>query len=468
MKVVIDAAQSKQQDAEYSGDLGRVMEAAGYAVANHAAAMGATYGKRVAVLVGAGNNGGDGYVAARHLARRGVAVTVHPFAPPKTVEAIQAADAWTTAGGAVAPIDAVQRSDLLVDAVFGVAFRGDLPPEVGRWKDTADTVIAIDVPSGLDATTGSVAAGALHADLTVALSNFKVGHFFGSGPEMCGRLAVAPLGLPEAQASMYLCEAADAPRPPRDRDAHKWSAGSVAVVGGSAGMAGAAVLAAKAALGFGAGAVATFVPGALATELDAAHPEIMTTGVGEGTSWEGVTAADLDLDRFDVVVVGPGLGQSATGLVTSLLNVIDQPIVLDADGLNAISASELGSRQGPAVLTPHAGEFQRLSGEEASPEAALSLSDDVGAVVLLKGPNTTVVEPGSIPWLVTTGGPELASVGTGDVLSGMIAALASRGLDGHVAARSAAYWHGVAGAILATTSSVTADRMADEIRRFAN
>ncbi|NND04292.1 MAG: NAD(P)H-hydrate dehydratase, partial [Acidimicrobiia bacterium] len=407
------------------------------------------------------------YVAARYLARRGAAVTAYALAEPKTTEAVAAASRWAATGGTVAPIGAVEPSDILIDAVFGVGFRGELPPAVAAWRGSADRVVAIDVPSGLDASSGAAVKGVLNADLTVALSNFKVGHFFGSGPDVCGRLVLAPLSLPEAEATMYLCEAEDAPLPSRKRDAHKWSAGAVAVVGGSAGMAGAAVLSAKAALGFGAGAVATFVPSAIAGELDAAHPEIMTRGVGVGSGWDGVKAADLDLDRFDCIVVGPGMGSGGTELVHSLLASVDQPIVLDADGLNVTTPADLADRRSQTVITPHGGEFKRLTGSGAHHLAASQLADDADAVVLLKGPNTTIAQPGSQPWLVTTGGPELASVGTGDVLAGMIGALIGRGLDAPVAARSAAYWHGVAGADIATTSSVTADRMADAIRRFA-
>lgn len=468
MKVVVNAAQAKKQDAEYDGDLRPVMEAAGYAVASHAAALGAGYGKRVIVLAGSGNNGGDGYVAARHLARRGAAVTVHRLAEPRSPEARDAAASWTAAGGAVAAIGDIRRCDLLIDALFGVGFRGELPPQVAAWQGAGRRTLAIDVVSGLEASSGAVAEGALAADLTVALSNYKVGHFFGAGPALSGNLALAPLGLPEADGSLWLCEADDAPRPTRDRDAHKWSAGAVAVVGGSAGMAGAPVLAAKAALGFGAGAVATFVPGALAAELDAAHPEIMTSGVGSGATWSGVTASALSLDRFDAVVVGPGLGRDAGRLVAGLLERLPMPVVLDADGLNAADTEWITARRGATVLTPHAGEFERLCGDKADWEAAAVLAADIGAVVLLKGSNTVIAESGVTPWLVTSGGPELATVGTGDVLAGMIGALIARGLDAATAARSGAYWHGVAGATRAATSSVTADSLAAAVRRFAN
>lgn len=470
MKIVVNAAQAKQQDADYMGDLAAVMDRAGYAVASQAAGMGVGYGSRVAVLCGSGNNGGDGYVAARYLKRRGIHVTCAALAAPTTALSKAAADSWHDVGGTVGELATPIAADLVIDALFGVGFRGDLPPELAAWSDHPAPVLAVDVVSGLDATSGDVAVGALAAAQTVALSNFKVGHFFGRGPDVSGALALANLGLPDPAAAMYLCEADDAPRPERERTAHKWSAGAVAVLGGSAGLAGAAVLAAKSALGFGAGAVATFVPGALAAELDAAHPEIMTHGVGTGASLASCDPGALaaELERFDVVVVGPGMGPDVGRFATAALDAIPNPVVLDADGLNAVDASHVAARAGEIVLTPHAGEFARLAGAPATPDHAAELAASTGATVLLKGPATLVASSGAVPWIVASGGRELATVGTGDVLAGMIGALIARGLAPHVAARSAAYWHGVAGASLAATSSVTADRLVEEVRRFAN
>ncbi|MCP3974373.1 MAG: NAD(P)H-hydrate dehydratase [bacterium] len=469
MKGIVSAAQAKQQDASYEGDLGAVMEAAGYAVAGRVAALGAGYGTRVLILAGTGNNGGDGYVAARHLARRGAAVTVLALGEPRTPEAIAARTAWQRAGGAVRSIGDPEPADFIVDAVFGVGFRGELPPHLPPWREAAAPIVAIDVPSGLDATTGTIAAGTMRATSTVALSNYKLGHFLGSGPEVVGKVELVDLGMPAAEPTLLLCEEADAPRPDRPGDSHKWSAGSVAVVGGSAGMAGAAMLAAKSALRFGAGAVATFVPGALAAELDAAHPEVMTHGVGTGSSLADVDVAELldAIARFDSVVVGPGMGPGVEGLVAALLERITKPAIVDADGLNAATVEQLAARTGDTVVTPHGGEFVRLAGEPGDHTTAASLAARTGSTVLLKGPATIVASHGATPWLVSSGGPELATVGTGDVLAGMIGALCARGLDVSTAARSGAFWHGQAGAVLASTSSVTADSLVDAIRRFA-
>ena len=395
MKIVISTAQAKQQDSDFDGDLSAVMERAGYAVAPQAGQLGAGYGATVAVLVGAGNNGGDGYVAARHLSRRGARVKVFALAAPKTAECQLAAAAWSESGGATVPLGDPEACDLLIDAVFGVGFRGELPSHLAEWD--GGQVLAVDVPSGLDANTGEAAAGTIAADRTVALSHLKLGHLLGNGSEVCGDVAVVSLGLPAAQPSVLLCEEEDAARPARSRDAHKWSAGSVAVVGGSAGMSGAAVLAAKAALGFGAGAVATFVPGALAGELDASHPEIMTNGVGDGDTWSSVDPTELAdrVARFDAVVIGPGLGPDLSAVVGHLLTGLEQAVVLDADGLNNTTVTQLAARSSGTVVTPHGGEFERLTGEP----------------------------PG---------------------------------------------WQGVAGRQLAAAGSVTADRLAEAVRRYAD
>jgi len=469
MKQIVTSEQSRRQDADYPGDLGPIMDRAGFAVATEAAAMGTGYGARVVVLAGVGNNGGDGYVAARHLTRRGALVTVVALGTARTDLAAAAEARWRRSGGRVVPIDAALRADLIIDAVFGVGFRGEVPASVAAWGTRGVPTIAVDVASGLDATTGQAAAGTLVADLTVALSHYKTGHFFEDGPDVSGNLVLAGLGLPAAEPTLLMCETADAPRPERMSDAHKWSTGSVAVIGGSSGMAGAAVLAAKSALRFGAGAVATFVPAVLAAELDAAHPEIMTHGVGEGASFASVDpqqVAELT-ERFDTLVIGPGLGGEVAGFVSQLLANVPQPVVLDADGLNAVTADNLAARSAETIITPHAGEFRCLTGAAATYDGAARLAAATGATVLLKGPATVIAHGGAPPWLVTTGGPELATVGTGDVLAGMIGALRARGLDAATAARSAAYWHGEAGAAAAAASSVTAELLAEEVRRFA-
>jgi NAD(P)H-hydrate epimerase len=265
-----------------------------------------------------------------------------------------------------------------------------------------------------------------------------------------------------------LCEESDAPRPVRLRTSHKWSAGSVVVVGGSPGLTGATLLTAQAALHGGAGAVTLMCPAELQSVYAAQAPGIMTRGVGKGRRFS-VASIDEVLSagqRFDVMVVGPGLGLEVGDFATQLVLRWQKGLLVDADGLNALEGTgALRARQSPVVLTPHAGEFRRLTRSDPSYRTASGLAGETGAVVVLKG-NPTFVS-GRATWAVTSGGPELATIGTGDVLSGLIAALWARGLDPETAARSGAYWHGRAGAGLADERAVTAAELAVEVGRYA-
>lgn len=444
------------------------MERAGLGVALTATEMGIGYGDRVTVLAGRGNNGGDGYVAAKHLARRGAYVTVRPFGYPRgdSSPARMAALAAVRAGARVGSFDEADRSDLLIDALFGVGFRGALPEEAIPWTALDTPVLAIDVPSGLDAATGLVDGAGFFADVTVTFQAAKTGHVLGEGPERSGELIVFDIGLGDPRPALMLCEEIDAPAPVRTRHAHKWSVGSVAVVGGSPGITGAAMLAARSALAAGAGAATVICPGGLQMLYASMDPGVMNRGIGTGTRFAPDDVEEvLDAaDRYDVLALGPGLGPVDRGFVESLLERWQGSIVLDADGLNALDGPAALGRSGDTIITPHAGEFARLTGSEATHIGAASLAAQHGVVVLLKG-NPTFVTDGDATWVVASGGPELASIGTGDVLTGMTAAYAAGGLPAAVAARSAAYHHGAAGARLAELGTVTATALAGEIGR---
>jgi NAD(P)H-hydrate epimerase len=468
MKPVITPEESARLDATAADPVETLMERAGLAVALAAVAMGASYGSRVVVLAGPGNNGGDGYVAARYLRERGIAVEVHALAPPQSRVAIRAHRSAVGAGVRVKSIEGAAGADLVIDAVFGAGFRGELPPAVAAWTQTETPVLAVDIPSGLDASTGRATGPVFDADQTVTFHALKVGHLVGRGPGLCGRIEIADIGLVGGVGEFLLCEEADAPRPGRDHHAHKWSSGSVVVVGGSAGLSGAAHLAARSALVGGAGAVTIACPVALQPIYAGMAAEIMTAGIGTGT---GFTPADLPAilqaaARYDVMAVGPGLGPGQEGLIAGLMEAWEGPLIIDADGLNAIEGPEaLAGRSSPTLITPHAGEFHRLTGLEATYQNARELAAQTGAVVLLKGSPTFVA--GEQLWAITSGGPELATIGTGDVLTGLAAALWARGLEPETAGRSAAYWHGRAGSALARRATVTADTLAIEIGRFA-
>jgi len=468
MRLVITPEESSRLDAASDEPVETLMERAGAGVALAAARMGIGYGSRVVVLAGKGNNGGDGYVAARYLARRGAAVTVHALGFPRgnysaaRIAAIRA----VSSGVKVVPFGKPEPADLIIDALFGVGFRGRLAGEVTPWLDHDAMVLAVDVPSGLHAANGLVDGDAFTADATVTFHALKVGHLLGEGPERCGAIEVVDIGLRGGVPELQLCDTGDAPLPKRRRTHHKWSVGSVAVVGSSRGMVGAGVLAAGSALQAGAGSAALVCPGVMQPQAAAMNPGLLTKGVGDGDRFSKDDAESVleYTERFDVVVLGPGLGED-DGFSAEIVKRRGGKLLIDADGLNNLHGLDtLADRNHPTVITPHAGEFKRLTGEDAGYEAAMAVPDETGVVVLLKGNPTFVL--GAEQWVVTTGGPELATIGTGDVLAGVVSALWACGLDGETAARSGAFWHGVAGADLASQRTVTATGLMNVVGEF--
>jgi NAD(P)H-hydrate epimerase len=379
--------------------------------------LGGCYGRRVLVVVGKGNNGADGRDAARRLRRLGARVTVAPAGGPDTVAA----------------------HDLVIDAAYGTGFRGSWqPPEIGEAP-----VLAVDIPSGVDGLTGEAGESTLRARRTVTFAALKPGLVLGRGRELSGEVTVADIGLDaSATARAHLVTDADVAGwlPGRSLDAHKWQM-AVWVVAGSPGMAGAAHLAARAAQRAGAGYVRLSIPGGAVGE-GAPVEAVGTSLPAEG--WADVVLADLD--RFHAVVVGPGLGRDAAtaGEVRRLVERGGMPTVVDGDGLAALGERPQGLAA-RTILTPHDGEYARLAGHPPGPDrfdAARRLATSTGATVLLKGSTTVVAGPGGGVLVTTTGSPRLASAGTGDVLSGIIAALLAGGLDPATAAPAGAHLHG--------------------------
>ena len=466
MQLVITPEESAVLDAVAADRIEALMERAGLWVALAAVDMGVGYGSRVAVLAGPGNNGGDAYVAAKYLARRGVAVVVYARGFPKGdySAARKASTAAVNAGVRVEPFGAPVPADLVIDGLFGAGFHGELPEDVLPWLSHTAPVLAIDVPSGLSAGDGSVEGEAFFADRTVTFHARKVGHLLGEGPERCGSLEVRDIGLEGGTPELRLVEESDALVPTRPRTAHKWSAGSVLVVGGSPGLTGAVMLAAASALQAGAGAVAAAVPARWQAALEGMSAGVMTRGIGDGDRFDPGDVAELleQAARFDVLALGPGLGPDQEKFVAELIDRWEGKLLIDADGLNAITDPGQLRRSGGTIITPHAGEFLRLTGDDASYTAAAGLASAQEITVLLKGNPTLVVGPGA-PWVVTEGGPELATIGTGDVLTGTVAAMWSCGLDAVEAACSGAFWHGRAGRSLADWTIVTAEELVGEI-----
>ena len=395
---------------------------AGAAVARAALRrLGGSYGRRVVVVAGKGNNGADGRAAAARLRRRGV-----------RVEVLDAAAA-----------DRLPRCDLVIDAAYGTGFRGEYgAPNAGDAE-----VMAVDIPSGVDGLSGAAGAGAVSAAATVTFAALKPGLLFGDGPVHAGAVEVADIGLDVSGAGTHVVEGADAARwlPRRRRDAHKWDA-AVFVVAGSPGMTGAARLCALAAMRAGAGIVHLGVPGEMAADapLEVVGRPLPRDG------WDEVVLGELG--RFRALVVGPGLGRAdaTAAAVRRLVTGATVPVVIDADGLFCLGKDpDLHGRSRATVLTPHEGEFARLGGTDPAPdrvEAVRDLASRTGATVLLKGPATVVVGPGGTASVVTSGDRRLATAGTGDVLAGVVGAfLAGGGATAAELAAAGAYVHGEAG-----------------------
>ncbi|MDJ0771004.1 MAG: NAD(P)H-hydrate dehydratase [Ilumatobacter sp.] len=400
---------------------------AGEAVARVAVdVLGGVYGRTVAVLAGPGNNGADGRVAADRLRDRGVSVRVFD---------------------ALDPPSALADVDLVIDAAFGSGFRDSWqPPDTGSAP-----VLAVDVPTGLDGTTGAVAGGTLRAAATVTFAAARPGHVLGGGPDVVGRLHVADIGLDVGGAAAGIVESSDVAAwlPARQRTAHKWT-DAVRVVAGGPGMTGAGFLAAEAAQRSGAGMVMLSSPG-----IDAAAPvEVVDRRVPPFDWAESVLA---DLHRFHALIVGPGLGREEYTVPSVVRAVLDSvvPVVVDGDGLFAMSWNDEGTpaflreREVPTVLTPHDGEFGLLMGARPGDDrlaAAHGLAAVSGAIVLLKGPTTVVASPDGSTLLVANGDERLATAGSGDVLAGIIGALLARGVPVFEAAAAGAWIHADAAA----------------------
>ena len=464
MERILSVAAMIEVDASSQRPVDHLMDAAGYGVALSAASMGIGYASVVHVLAGSGNNGGDGYVAARYLRRRGAAVTVHALSAPKAGSpAARAADAAVRAGVRVISLGGVHSGDLVIDALFGTGFRGKLPGEVLPWIESGIAVLAVDVPSGVSGDTGTVEGPAFTAKRTATFHALKTGHVLGEGPDRCGEIDVYDIGLEGGTPAMYRFATRDVVVPHRARTAHKWSAGAVATIGGVPGLTGAALLAARSAIVSGAGVSSILTTAATVSAYESLAPDLVTIQASESSSWRDHASEVLALmGRYDTLVLGPGLEPVSSVFVERIIRQFDGTVVVDAGALNALPRWDvLGERTGPTVITPHAGEFKRLTGDEPTPEAARWLHDATGAVVVLKGNPTFVT--GEDQLVVDTGGPELATIGTGDVLAGMIGAFTASGIPTLNAVAGAAYLHGLAGSRLASRQTVTAPDLIREV-----
>lgn len=426
----------------YPKTIPELMERAGAAVAREAMAA-YPQARRFACVCGGGSNGGDGRVAARVLRAAGL-------------------EAQET--------DEPEGYDVVVDALFGTGFRGEPRPEaaelIARMNAASAPVVAVDLPSGVDASTGEAAGAAVEAELTVSFHAPKIGLMVGPGRFRAGRVVVADIGLEDVPTEhRRATERLLSLVPLRQAGDTKYTAGVVIVVGGSSGMVGAPVLAARAAMRADAGYVTLAVPAASLPVVEALALEPVNVGWHDSSAVETIVDA---AERAGALALGPGLGrgEGRRELVRELLRRLDLPTVVDADALFGLEPVE---RDAPTVLTPHAGELARLLDVDSEWVGAHRLratrdaAERFGAVVLLKGSDTIVAAPGAGVIVSDSGPPSLATAGTGDVLTGVVAAFLAKGLEPAVAAAAAAVAHGRAGSLVPHQAGLVASDLLETL-----
>jgi NAD(P)H-hydrate epimerase len=499
---VLNAAQMRDADRRTIDEVGIpslvLMENAGRQVVTAIEAVhGDLLERKVGLLCGHGNNGGDGFVVARVLHERGTDVSVFLIGRVADVRG----DARTNLeilgrlGLSVVEIgdsqawelhfSEISRCALLIDAIFGTGLKAPLSGLLGTLVADVNAsgipVVSIDVPSGLSADSVEPIGDSIAATLTVTLAAPKLPLVLPPGELRTGRLVIADIGIPSA-----VIEALDGPRVelltrsgmrgllvPRAQDSHKGDYGHVLLVGGSPGKTGAAHLAAVGALRSGAGLVTVATPAGCQGIVAALGPEYMTHAIDETAEGLDARAVDGLLDAArDVIAIGPGLGRSpgTVEFVKGLVGRATMPVVLDADGLNAFVGEPhrlAGREDRPVIITPHPGEMARLvqmpTGEVQSRrlEVARTFAVEHHVYVVLKGHRTLVALPGGSVFINPTGNPGMATGGTGDVLTGMIAALLAQLLDVAAACKLAVYLHGMAGDLAAADAGELAMTASD-------
>jgi len=439
------AAEMRAAEERYAGypdSVPELMERAGTAVAREAM-LAFPAARRFACVCGGGSNGGDGRVAARVLREAGLE-----------------ADDTTDVDG----------YDVVVDALFGTGFSGEPRPEaaslIGRINDVDAAVVSVDLPSGVDASTGEVVGAAVDADLTVTFHAPKLGLVVAPGRFHVGRVVVADIGL-DVVPTEHSRATTDVLRSvPLRRDGDtKYTSGAVLVVGGQPGMTGAAALTARAAFRADAGYVALAVPDESLPVVETLLLEAVKTGWRDDSAVEAIAGL---AERAGALAIGPGLGRGEARrvLVRELLERLELPAVVDADALFELEPVE---RDAPTVLTPHAGELARLLGTDSSwvdahrLTAARKAAERFDAVVLLKGPDTIVAAPEGGVVVSDWGPPALATAGTGDVLTGIVAAFLAKGLEPAVAAAAGAVAHGRAAELAPRRAGLVASDLLDAI-----
>ena len=452
LQPLLTAEETRRAEAEHQGSLEELMDRAGTAVAAHVLRQ---FPGRVTVVCGKGNNGGDGKVCARVLREAGRDVTI------------------------VDGVGDLGEPDVIVDALLGIGLTDAPREDAARMIDLINAsgrpVVSVDVPSGVNASTGEVPGVAVHASSTVTFGAAKVGLAIAPGFFHAGSVQIAPIGLRPREHEHALVPASALLEVPRKQTrSTKYTAGSVLVVGGSRGLTGAPMLTALAAFRADAGYVAIAAPESTLPVLEARLLEVVKRPLAEDSSGRLLPrSADAILaaaEKADAVAIGPGLGRSegTVELVRILLEQLDLPIVIDADALWEL---EPFARSAPTVLTPHSGELAGLLGTESREidahrlDAVRRAASRFGAVVLLKGADTIVASPREGVLVATYGTPALATAGSGDVLTGIVAAFLAKGMEARLAAGTAAVAHGVAAELVDPQPGLMASDLLPALQR---
>ena len=434
-------------------------------------------GVSTTVFCGTGNNGGDGVAAATRLIRLGFPTRVFLVGNPAKMshDTAEMVRRLNETGYDIEPLSAenpdsgiekyINNCGLIIDAVFGIGLntevRGDALYAINLMNRSPAFTISADIPSGVEADTGRILGGAVRADATVTFSLAKPGHFIEPGGTCIGELEICKIGVPEdlvyaARSEIFAVTEKNISLPPRRKDAHKGDHGRNLIIAGSPGYTGAPALSARAASKSGAGLVHLGVPAAiyeiLAIKCDEEMPFPLpcdASGILTRSAFEEI---EKRFERCNVCLIGPGMGQSdeATLLLSDILSHSKNPVVIDADGINLLSRNIdiLDKASCPVILTPHAGEFERLGGDLSSGDrltAARDFAENHGCVLVLKGHRTITAFPNGVAYINTSGGPALAKAGSGDVLAGIITSLIGQRFDIKDAVLAAVFLHGLAG-----------------------
>ena len=443
---------------------------------------GSLSGRSLLIVAGKGNNGGDGFVAARYALQRHAFVTLFPMGNERDVRGNAKSNYESlkrtrndrlTIVRTFKPKDFSRKGfDFIVDAIFGTSFHGDVRGDYKKvidWMASRRTskIIAVDIPSGLDATTGACSTAVVRADLTVTMAFPKIGLYLGKGRQYTGKVSVADIQIPRVLAkgkmsATFLVEERDVrdALPVRPVDAHKHSVGKIFVLAGSKGLTGAALLSSQSAMKSGAGAVVLGIPATVFPTVARRTLEVMPISLPatrEGSlALQGFDDINKKIDWADVVLLGPGISRrpQTQDLIRRIIVTCKKSMIIDADGLNAVATdcSILNRRKSRwVILTPHLGEFSRLARisadeiEKNKIEAARVFAKKYDVVLVVKGAPTIVVDPKGKVFVNPTGNPGMATAGSGDVLAGIIAALLGQGNRAIHAAINGVFVHGYTG-----------------------